>query len=90
MGHEIELTMAEHDCHSLLASLSAYVDGELDEAICREIEAHMAICENCRIVVDTLQKTIRLYRTAPDPELPEMVRARLYTTLRLDNFLPRK
>jgi anti-sigma factor RsiW len=56
MAHEIELKMADHDCHSLLASLSEYVDGELEETICQEIEAHMADCENCRVVVDTLQR----------------------------------
>lgn len=47
----------------------------------------MATCENCRIVVDTLSKTVELYQTAPVPDLPSEVKERLFTRLSLDNFL---
>lgn len=79
----------EHgECSHLLDSLSDYIDGELDETLCREIEAHMAGCENCRVVVDTLAKTVELYHTAPPEELlPNDVRQRLYKRLRLDDLL---
>ena len=50
--------MEEHRCKNLLASLSDYVDGSLSENLCTEIERHMAGCENCRLVVDSLRKTI--------------------------------
>lgn len=76
------------ECRHLLDSLSDYVDGELDEALCREIEAHMAGCENCRVVVDTLAKTVELYHTVPQQEeIPDDVRQRLYKRLRLDDLL---
>ena len=87
--------MAEHphehnsECRRLLASLSDYVDGLLDDALCREIEAHMAGCDNCRIVVNTLAKTVDLYRTVPAPELPAEIAQRLYSSLNLDDFLRR-
>jgi predicted anti-sigma-YlaC factor YlaD len=42
------------DCRQLLNSLSGYVDGDLHQELCDEIELHMKDCENCRIVVDTL------------------------------------
>ena len=79
-----------HECRHLLSSLSDYVDGELEEALCREIESHMADCDNCRVVVNTLTKTVELYRAAPSPDLPTDVRERLYTTLRLDDLLNSK
>ncbi len=84
--------MAEHkheheECRHLLDSLSDYVDGELDASLCREIEAHMADCENCRVVVNTLAKTVDLYQTAPAPDLPTDVRTRLYASLNLDDYL---
>ena len=78
-------------CHSLLDSLSDYVNGELGETLCAEIERHLAGCENCRIVVDTLKKTIYLYHaTASPPEVPEEVRDRLFRRLELDEFLEGK
>ncbi len=77
-------------CRHLLDSLSDYIDGTLDETLCREIEAHMADCENCRIVVNTLEKTILLYRDLPASDLPDDVRQRLYTSLNLDDFLDSK
>ena len=85
--------MAEHphehnpECRRLLASLSDYVDGLLDDALCREIEAHMAGCDNCRIVVNTLAKTVDLYRATPTPDLPAEIAQRLYSSLNLDDFL---
>ena len=81
--------MGNHEnCRALLASLSDYVDGVAEEKLCAEIERHMADCEKCRIVVDTLRKTVYLYQTASSsPELPEEVRDRLYRRLDLSEFL---
>jgi anti-sigma factor RsiW len=72
----------------LLDSLSEYLDGDLGEDLCNELEHHMADCEDCRIVVDTLRKTIYLYHASSAAgELPEDVRQRLYLRLNLDEFL---
>jgi predicted anti-sigma-YlaC factor YlaD len=84
--------MSEHkpyECRSLLDSLSDYVDGTLDEGLCKTIESHVAECQNCRIVVDTLRKTISLYQksAAVDEKLPEAVRGRLLHTLKLDDYI---
>lgn len=76
----------EHDCRDYLGSLSDYVDGVLGEELCREIEAHMAECDNCRVVVNTLLKTVSLYRQLPEPQMPTAVRERLFKVLKLDDF----
>lgn len=78
--------MTKHDCRHLLDSLSEYVDGDLNESLCAEIEAHMTECENCRVVVDTLALTVKLYRETTTPVLPDAVRSRLYATLDLDHY----
>ncbi|MBK8619062.1 MAG: zf-HC2 domain-containing protein [Anaerolineales bacterium] len=55
------MTESTHsNCASLLGSLSDYIDGELGAELCRQIEKHIAECEDCRIVVDTTRKTIDL------------------------------
>lgn len=76
-------------CSQLQAQLPDYLDGEARAEICRAIEAHLADCENCRIVIDTLKKTIALYRAAPCDEVPREVHARLVRVLNLDELLPR-
>ncbi|MGB3717384.1 MAG: zf-HC2 domain-containing protein [Candidatus Promineifilaceae bacterium] len=73
-------------CRHLLGDLSEYLDGEASAELCAEIEGHMAGCEDCRVVIDTLSKTIVLYRTMPQPELPAGVRQRLYKALDLEAY----
>ena len=78
----------EHgECRDLLKNLSDYVDGDLDETLCIEIEHHMAECDNCRVVVDTLRKTVLLYRALPPEPMPEEVEARLFRRLELSEYL---
>ncbi len=81
--------MKEHkECRYLLDSLSDFIDGALSSELCDEIERHMADCENCRIVVDSLRKTIYLYHATAAPlAVPDEVRVRLYQRLDLEEFL---
>ncbi len=81
--------MPEHKhCRTILDNLSLYLDGEASEALCAEIERHLAGCTDCRVVVDTLNRTISLYHALPKDELPDSLRKRLYKTLDLEQFLP--
>jgi predicted anti-sigma-YlaC factor YlaD len=76
------------DCRQLLNSLSDYIDGDLPQELCDEIELQMKDCDNCRIVVDTLNKTISLYQTSSESAVvPDEVRQRLFHRLNLDEFL---
>jgi predicted anti-sigma-YlaC factor YlaD len=77
------------DCRKRLAELSEYIDGSAQEQVCREIEKHMESCPDCRIMVDTLRKTITLCRDREkEIGLPEQARRRLYRRLELDDLLP--
>ena len=84
--------MSEHvqtpKCKQLLGSLSEYIDGELQAELCAEIEEHLKDCDNCRIVVNTLRKTVELYKQTTEPVgLPDAVRERLFLKLELKDFL---
>lgn len=83
--------MSEHNhqnCDELLGSLSAYIDGELRPELCRELEKHLAGCDNCRVVLNTTKRTIDLVHSpAEKSDLPEDVRARLFKRLKLDDYL---
>ena len=78
----------QHDrCHDFLSTLSDYIDGDLSAELCADLERHLCECDRCRVVVDTLKKTIELYQDLPDEDgLPEDVRARLYARLDLDDY----
>ncbi len=73
--------MSPEHCEHLLGELSEYLDGEASAEFCAEIERHLASCENCRVVVDTLRKTVMLYREMPQPSMSEEARRRLYKVL---------
>jgi predicted anti-sigma-YlaC factor YlaD len=78
--------MAENDCHDLLGGLSEYVDGTADADLCAKIESHLADCENCRVVVDTLGRTVSLYRVLPEENVPGDVQERLLEVLHLHSY----
>jgi predicted anti-sigma-YlaC factor YlaD len=74
-------------CREFLGSISDFLDGALQEELCRELEEHMSECENCRVVVDTLRKTIYLYKiTSSEASVPADVRERLFKRLNLEEF----
>jgi anti-sigma factor RsiW len=72
------------NCDELLANLPAYLDGEVSGELRSEVEAHLATCRNCRIVVDTANKTVELVRQLPSPVMPQLAMERLYKRLDLD------
>jgi len=72
------------NCQELLGQLSDYIDGDLEVALCAEIEEHLSGCSDCRIMVDTMRKTIVLYHEQAPEDLPSDVKDRLYRVLKLE------
>ena len=72
-------------CQELLGQLNDYVDGTLTSELCRDLELHLADCPDCRVVVDTLAKTITLYHGLDETPggIPADVEARLLRRLNL-------
>lgn len=86
-NNDVEHEHTHETCSELLSSLGEYVDGSLDADVCAVIEQHMRGCQRCRVVVDTLKKTIELYHeTADQPSIPVDVKERLYLRLNLEDF----
>jgi anti-sigma factor RsiW len=50
-------------CETLLTYLSDYIDGELSDELVLAAREHMATCDNCRVVLNTTERTIALYRS---------------------------
>ncbi len=74
------------NCHQTLERLNAYIDGELDASLCSLLEEHMEGCADCRIVFNTLQKTIELCKSDGEKiSLPQDARQRLFAALKLED-----
>lgn len=59
-------------CKEIFAELSNYLDDELDESLCEELEKHMERCQPCIAFLQDLEKSIEQCRHACD-ELPDPV-----------------
>jgi anti-sigma factor RsiW len=78
---------SKHDhskCREMLGQFSDYIDGDLEASLCAELEAHLAGCPDCQVMIDTMRRTITLYHAQPKAELPADVEKRLYKVLNLD------
>jgi anti-sigma factor RsiW len=74
-------------CKELVSSLSDYVDGSLSEELCLELEKHLLNCENCKVVVNTLKKTIDIVQEQKTQDkIPSDVKQRLFYRLNLAEF----
>ncbi len=69
------------ECNQLVQYLSDYIDQNLEEDLVEAAQEHLATCENCRVVLDTTQKTIFLYRDQGKRTIPAERRQRLFDQL---------
>jgi anti-sigma factor (TIGR02949 family) len=72
-------------CQETLQQINEYLDGEISDDLCEEIERHISGCPDCQIIVDTLTRTIKLYRTLAQIEVafPHNVEVRLLERLNI-------
>ena len=78
------------DCQTVLAGISAYLDGELETTACEAIERHCQACARCARLVQGLRDTVGLCQQAAAVPLPESVRQRARASVRrlLDDRSP--
>ena len=69
-------------CEELLAALNQYVDGELAPGLCGALQEHLSGCNPCRIVVDNIRQTIKLFKFEERYDLPPALRQQLSRALR--------
>ena len=64
-------------CKEFLQELNDYLDDAVDVELRKHIEAHITECPNCFVILDTTQKTIKVYKGMQAQVLPEPVISRL-------------
>lgn len=53
------------------------MDSTVDAELRRKLEAHISECPNCFVILDTTQKTIKVYKGVEPQAIPEDVQIRL-------------
>jgi anti-sigma factor RsiW len=67
---------------TMLAGLCDLLDGDENTTLCQAFKKHMAECDRCRVVVDSLKKTIRVYKDNAEVPIPQEFRDALDKALR--------
>ena len=70
------------NCQDFRFLIGDFLDQEVAEEICREVRSHLEACGSCSVEVDTLRKTILIYKKASScPDLTDDARKRLFAVL---------
>jgi len=69
-------------CKEAIQEISNFLDGDLNDALKKELERHFAECDECNLVVVQTRKMIEIFIQAEPVDLPHEVRTRLHGTLR--------
>lgn len=69
-------------CAEVYLHICDNLDQDIDSPRCREIKKHLVTCPDCVAYLDSLKKTVALYRAVPAPRAPRAARANLLRALR--------
>ncbi|HEX6504851.1 MAG TPA: sigma-70 family RNA polymerase sigma factor [Terriglobales bacterium] len=73
------------NCKAMFAELSNYLDEQLDDSLCKELESHLDGCGPCKVFLASLQATIEECRKSP-AILPNAEAAAKLREKVLDNY----
>jgi len=72
------------------SEVTSYVCENLTEGLnsprCRALKKHLAECPNCTAYLDSLRKTVRLFKNVRDPRLPGNVRKHLHSVISVEEL----
>jgi len=71
-------------CKDIYLHLCENLDSKLDSEECRRLREHIETCDNCIALLDSLKKTVYLYKGMPTPSLPKGVEKKLLTVIQLE------
>ncbi len=71
------------DCKRKIEEICDQLGENLDSEKCNEIKKHLEDCPPCCAYVNTVKKTVELYKILPNEQVPGNVHARLMKVLKL-------
>jgi RNA polymerase sigma-70 factor (ECF subfamily) len=80
-GREDE-SARDEACPDVLTLFSQHLEGEIDQATCASMEAHLAACARCRSACDSLKRALAICRESPAPQVPATVAMSIKSAIR--------
>jgi hypothetical protein len=77
-------------CKDVYLHICDNLDANLNSAKCRAIKRHVKACPDCTAFLESVRKTVKLYRSAPSPDVPSTAHRRLFKSINLTWNLPEK
>ena len=68
-------------CKQFLQELNDYFDPSTDRDLKKKLESHVSECPNCFVLVDTTEKTLKVYKGVEPQTIPDDVKTRLLKAL---------
>jgi predicted anti-sigma-YlaC factor YlaD len=69
-------------CKEALKHICDKLDVGLNSPRCKTIKKHIRECPDCIAYLDSIKRTIRLYRAYPIPTIPKRVQKKLFDSLK--------
>jgi hypothetical protein len=69
-------------CRDIKEKISAYIDNELSAEEKRDVEAHLALCQECGLYLEDLQNTVSAAKSIGEVEPPSWLRQKVMARLR--------
>jgi anti-sigma factor RsiW len=68
-------------CDEILVELSKYLDDEAAASLRRDVEAHLATCRTCSVLLDSTRKTLKIVTDSRSFDLPESLSERMIESI---------
>ena len=70
-------------CKEVYLYICDNLEADPNSAKCRQVLRHLRACPDCAALLDSLRKTVSLYRSSPSPKVPSAVHKRLFKKINL-------
>ncbi len=70
-------------CRPFIERLCTSLGEDIASPVCRELQAHLEECPDCALQIDTVRRTVEIYRAVPGEKVPGEVQQRLFARLNL-------
>jgi predicted anti-sigma-YlaC factor YlaD len=70
-------------CREVYRHICDRLDEDVNSPKCRAIKDHLSMCADCSAYLDSLKKTVSVYRRAPLPHVPPSVHRDLLKAINL-------
>ena len=68
-------------CREFLSELNAYLDESTQAELKVKLDQHLSQCPNCWVVVDTTQRTLKVFKGMEPQAIPPSIESRVMKAL---------